>query len=85
MKTELKEIKVLDAKDIDVIFERTDGTKIYKINAHWDALAKAWFQWGAPKEVLTDNVQDVQKYYYQKHSFNFMPGRANANTVTKQN
>lgn len=78
MKTELKAIKVVNKKDVDVVFERTDGTKIYRIEAQWDLGVGSWFQWGAPHDVLVENVPEVQNYYYKLRSFDFKPRNPNA-------
>jgi hypothetical protein len=68
MRTKLLQVKEIET---EVEFERTDGTKIYKIRARWDASRSSWFQAGAPAEVLSDNVPDVQDHFYKKRAVNF--------------
>ena len=68
MQTKLLKVKELEK---EVVFERTDGTKIYKIRAYWDKTRDSWFQAGAPSEVLSDNVPAVQDYFYKKRAVNF--------------
>lgn len=81
MKTQLKSIKIVEKSDVDVIFERTDGVKTFKIQAQWDRSAGSWFQWGAPAEVLSENIPEVQSFYYQRRSFDFKPRKTNADSI----
>lgn len=66
MATKLKSIKLIGD---EVEFERTDGNKTYYIKAYWDKSCSSWFQYGAPKDILSENVQAVQNFFYKRMTF----------------
>ncbi len=57
--------------EAEVAFVRGDGVNEYIVYACWDNSLKGWLQWGAHPDVLKENVSEVQRYYYSKHSFDF--------------
>ena len=49
----------------DVVFTRSDGKKMYTIYAAWNK-GSGWEQWGAPSDVLSDNVSEVERFFKHK-------------------
>ena len=50
-----------DQNNAEVVFERKDPTgRIYTI--YGCICYESWQQWGAPREILSDNVDDIERW-----------------------
>lgn len=62
MRTRLIEIKQYrrEYKGAEIRFTRTDGQRTYII--YGSTCYESWQQWGAPKDVLSDNVPTIERW-----------------------
>ena len=54
-------------KGADFKFIRTDGKRHYTVYASRPTTRVGWHQWGAKREVLSQNVADLEKVLAEGH------------------